>query len=97
MTQRLASASKDTSVPRTPYRPLAGDQATRTRTAATGAKRRDIEQVVTFGREALQLARESSSGYVARRLLGLRDEFGPLARDGRVAELGVEIAALSTT
>ncbi|WP_307665935.1 helix-turn-helix domain-containing protein [Streptomyces sp. V1I1] len=65
--------------------------------AAIGAKRRDIEQVVTFGREALQLARESSSGYVARRLLGLRDEFGSLARDCRVAELGVEIAALSTT
>lgn len=65
--------------------------------AAIGAKRRDPEQVVTFGRKALQLARESSSGYVARRLLGLRDEFGPLSRDGRVAELGAEIAALSTT
>ncbi|MGP3947166.1 transcriptional regulator [Streptomyces sp. 7N604] len=65
--------------------------------AAIGAKRRDPEQVVTFGREALQLARESSSGYVARRLQDLQDEFGPLARNGRVAELGAEIAALSTT
>ncbi|MYT11577.1 hypothetical protein GTY76_03880 [Streptomyces sp. SID4951] len=33
------------------------------------------------------------SGYIARRL---RDEFGPLSRDHRVAELGAEIATLST-
>ncbi|MFF2651421.1 tetratricopeptide repeat protein [Streptomyces sp. NPDC058045] len=65
--------------------------------AAIGARRRDPEQVVTFGVQALQLARESSSGYVARRLRDLRSEFGPLARDGRVAELGAEIDALSTT
>ncbi len=63
--------------------------------AAIGAKRRDLEQVVTFGGKALQLARESSSGYVARRLRDLRAEFGPLARDGRVAELGADIDALS--
>ncbi len=63
--------------------------------AAIGAKRRDPDQLVTFGREALQLARESASGYVARRLQDLRAEFGPLARDGRVAELGAEIDALS--
>jgi hypothetical protein len=45
----------------------------------------------------VQLAHESSSGYVARRLQGLRRELGPVARDARVAELGAEIAALSTT
>ncbi|GGO84910.1 hypothetical protein GCM10012280_17470 [Wenjunlia tyrosinilytica] len=65
--------------------------------AAIGAKRRDPEQVLRFGREAVQLAHESSSGYVARRLQGLRRELGPVARDARVAELGAEIAALSTT
>ncbi|MEV0778582.1 helix-turn-helix transcriptional regulator [Streptomyces sp. NPDC050428] len=64
--------------------------------AAIGAKRHDPDQVVTFGREALELARASSSAYVARRLRGLRAEFGPLARDGRVAGLGAEIDALST-
>jgi hypothetical protein len=56
----------------------------------------DLEQVVTFGGQALQLARESSSGYVALRLRDLRAEFGPLVRDGRIAELGTEIDALST-
>ncbi|MEW2114864.1 helix-turn-helix transcriptional regulator [Streptomyces sp. NPDC005474] len=64
--------------------------------AAIGAKRRDIEQVVEYGREAIALARSSGSGYVARRLQALCDEFGPLSRDPRVAELRAEIAVLST-
>ncbi|MFG2650976.1 multiprotein-bridging factor 1 family protein [Streptomyces sp. NPDC048436] len=65
--------------------------------AAIGAKRHDPEQVVVYGTEALRLARQSSSGYVARRLRGLQAEIGSLADDRRVAELGAEIAALSTT
>ncbi|OII59716.1 transcriptional regulator [Streptomyces sp. CC77] len=64
--------------------------------AAVGAKRRDPEQVVAYGREAIRLAQASSSGYVARRLQALCGEFGPLSRDRRVAELGAEIATLST-
>ncbi|MER0446189.1 transcriptional regulator [Streptomyces sp. Edi4] len=65
--------------------------------AAIGARRHDPEQVVAYGGEAVRLARESSSGYVARRLRGLQVEIGALAKDHRVAELGVDIAALSTT
>ncbi|WP_308295424.1 MULTISPECIES: tetratricopeptide repeat protein [Streptomyces] len=64
--------------------------------AIVGAKRRDPEQVITYAREALGLARASSSGYVARRLRSLCDEFGPLRRDHRVAELGAEISMLRT-
>ncbi|MFJ8232697.1 helix-turn-helix transcriptional regulator [Streptomyces sp. NPDC094448] len=64
--------------------------------ASIGAKRNDPEQVSVYGREAVQLARASSSGYVARRLHDLCDEFGPLSRDHRVAELGAEVAALRT-
>ncbi|MFP1661533.1 helix-turn-helix transcriptional regulator [Streptomyces cavourensis] len=64
--------------------------------AAIGAKRRDPEQTVAYGKEAVSLARASDSGYLARRLRGLCDEFGPLSHDHRVAELGAEIAALST-
>ncbi|WEH41882.1 helix-turn-helix transcriptional regulator [Streptomyces sp. AM 2-1-1] len=64
--------------------------------AAIGAKRRDVEQVVAYGGEAISLARASASGYVARRLRALYDEFGPLSRDPRVAELGAGIGALST-
>ncbi|MFJ6750819.1 hypothetical protein ACIQNI_21920 [Streptomyces sp. NPDC091266] len=64
--------------------------------AAIGVQRRDPEQTVSYGREALDLARASSSGYIARRLRDLCDEFGPLSRDHRVAELGADIATLST-
>ncbi|MFF9397258.1 MULTISPECIES: multiprotein-bridging factor 1 family protein [unclassified Streptomyces] len=64
--------------------------------AAIGAKRRAPEQVVLYGREAIQLAQASASGYVARGLQALCSEFGPLAGDHRVAELGAEIATLST-
>ncbi|MCX5055948.1 helix-turn-helix transcriptional regulator [Streptomyces sp. NBC_00452] len=65
--------------------------------ASIGAKRHDPDQVLAFGREALQLARATSSGYVARKLQRLRTDLGPLARDARVVELGAEIDALCTT
>ncbi|WP_030945493.1 helix-turn-helix transcriptional regulator [Streptomyces sp. NRRL S-646] len=65
--------------------------------ASIGAKRHDPDQVLAYGREALQLARATSSGYVARKLQGLRTDFGPLAHDTRVVELGAEIDALCTT
>ncbi|MGY1436493.1 helix-turn-helix transcriptional regulator [Streptomyces reniochalinae] len=65
--------------------------------AAIGAKRNDREQIVAYGTEALRLARQTSSGYVARRLQGLQAEIGSLADDHRVAELGAEIAALATS
>lgn len=54
------------------------------------------DQVIAYGREAVQLARATSSGYVARKLQRLRIDLGPLARDARVAELGAEIDALRT-
>lgn len=82
--------------------PLASGQSMRRRgavltdLAAIGVQRRDPEQAVTYGREAVELARASSSGYIVRRLRDLCDEFGPLSRDQRVAELGAEIAALTT-
>jgi transcriptional regulator with XRE-family HTH domain len=63
--------------------------------ASIGVKRKDPEQIVVYAREALHLARESSSGYVARRLQDLRTDFGPLARDVRVAEVDAEIKALN--
>lgn len=75
---------------------MSTDTPTRRDLAAIGAKRRDPEQLVSYGREAVQLAQASASGYVARRLQALCSEFGPLAGDYRVAELGAEIATLST-
>ncbi|MGW1977012.1 helix-turn-helix transcriptional regulator [Streptomyces sp. NPDC001889] len=64
--------------------------------AVIGAKRRDVDQVIAFGREAVRLARETSSGYIVRRLHGLRAEIRTLARDRRIAELKAEIGVLSS-
>ncbi|MBT2479812.1 transcriptional regulator [Streptomyces sp. ISL-94] len=63
--------------------------------ASIGAQRGDADQVLTFGRQALALAGQTSSGYVARRLQDLREGFGPLSQDRRIAELGAEIGALN--
>lgn len=65
--------------------------------AAIGAKRSDADQVITYGNEALQLAHQSGSGYVARKLLGLRTAISPMTRDSRIADLTAEITALATT
>lgn len=62
--------------------------------AAIGVRRGDVDQLVHFASGALQLARETHSGYIARRLQVLGRECGSLARHGRVAELLAEIAAL---
>jgi hypothetical protein len=64
--------------------------------AAIGAKRRDAEQVMSYGSEALRLAKQSGSGYVARRLQTLRAELGSLGRNRRVADLDAEIGVLCT-
>ncbi|MFD5027160.1 helix-turn-helix transcriptional regulator [Streptomyces sp. NPDC058373] len=65
--------------------------------AVIGVRRGDTEQVVAYGGEAVGLARATESGYVGRRLRSLHGELGPLSWDRRVAELGAEIAALSTS
>ncbi|WP_030885501.1 helix-turn-helix transcriptional regulator [Streptomyces sp. NRRL F-5053] len=62
--------------------------------ALIGAKRHDAEQAVTHGRAALKLARQSGSGYVARRLRTLRDDLRSDGRDRRVAELVADIGDL---
>ncbi|MCV2460421.1 helix-turn-helix domain-containing protein [Streptomyces sp. ICN988] len=63
--------------------------------AAIGAKRKDSEQAVQYGLEALRLARASGSGYVARRLQSLTTELGTFGDDPRVAELRAEIGTLT--
>lgn len=81
--------------------PLAKGQSYRRRGAVLtdlaiiGAKRRDIEETLTHAREAVDLARRSGSGYVARRLQSLRVELAPVVSDARIAELDSEIVALN--
>ncbi|KOX07063.1 hypothetical protein ADL04_05230 [Streptomyces sp. NRRL B-3648] len=65
--------------------------------AAIGAKRKDLEQVMQYGLEALRLARASGSGYVARRLHALTSELDTLGRDRRITELKAEIGSLTAS
>lgn len=65
--------------------------------AAIGAKRHDVDQLVSYAHQALDLARASSSGYIVRRLSALRADFPSLDGDPRVAELDAELGALNAS
>ncbi|MFI6205874.1 helix-turn-helix domain-containing protein [Streptomyces sp. NPDC051041] len=63
--------------------------------AVIGAKRRDLDEATAYAREAMDLARRSGSGYVARKLRTLRVELRPVTSDVRAAELDAELAELA--
>jgi tetratricopeptide (TPR) repeat protein len=62
--------------------------------AVTGAQRRDIEQLVTYATEAVELARQTGSGYIGRKLAGLRPHLVAVANDPRVRQLQEQTATL---
>ncbi len=65
--------------------------------AVLGACRRDIDQVVHYAEQALGLADRSHSGFIGKKLDGLRGRLAPLAADGRISDLDHRIAALPRT
>jgi tetratricopeptide (TPR) repeat protein len=63
--------------------------------ASLGAQMRDLDQVLERGGQAVELAEQTrSSGYVGRKLQGLRTQLAPLASDPRAAQLCDRIAQL---
>ncbi|MFD0857212.1 multiprotein-bridging factor 1 family protein [Actinomadura adrarensis] len=63
--------------------------------ATLGIRVRDLDQVCEYGEQAVALAEHTrSSGYIGRKLQGLRDELAPLASDPRAAQLSDRIAQL---
>ena len=62
--------------------------------AVTGAQRRDVEQMVIYATEAVELARQTGSGYIGRKLAGLRPHLAAVANDPRVRHLGEQIPVL---
>jgi tetratricopeptide (TPR) repeat protein len=65
--------------------------------AVLGAYRRDIDQVVHYAEQALGLADRSNSGFVGKKLDGLRGRLAPLTSNDRVSTLDHRIAALPRT
>ncbi|MCT9087924.1 helix-turn-helix domain-containing protein [Streptomyces sp. ASQP_92] len=63
--------------------------------AALGMQRRDVDQLVGYASQALDLAAQTESGYVVRKLEGLRGRLHPLLSDRRVAALSEQISALA--
>ncbi|WP_049578058.1 helix-turn-helix transcriptional regulator [Streptomyces sp. SBT349] len=63
--------------------------------AALGAQRRDIDQLLMYAQAAMALARKTHSGYVVRRIRGLRMNIAPLLPDIRVSALREEISNFS--
>ncbi|WP_225101885.1 transcriptional regulator [Streptomyces sp. CoH27] len=65
--------------------------------AILGVHRRDVDQVVHYAEIAISLAGRSNSGFIGKKLDGLRGRLAPLMSDGRVSDLDHRIAALSRT
>lgn len=61
--------------------------------AVAGVQRGDVEQVLTYADEVIDLAEATGSGVIARRLRDLRAHLAPLLADGRVRRLDARIAA----
>lgn len=65
--------------------------------AVLGVHRGDVDQVVQYAEAVLGLADRSNSGFIGKKLDGIRGRLAPLMSDGRVSDLDHRIAALSRT
>ncbi|MGH3222563.1 MAG: helix-turn-helix domain-containing protein [Streptosporangiaceae bacterium] len=65
--------------------------------AVIGAQRSDPAQVAAHGAVALEVAAQTGSGVIARKLAGLQAHLGPLLADRRVRELDQQITALAAS
>jgi tetratricopeptide (TPR) repeat protein len=65
--------------------------------AVTCAQQHDVEQLVTYGTEAVELGRRTGSGYIGRKLAALRPHLAMLGNDARVRDLNEQIPAMVGT
>jgi transcriptional regulator with XRE-family HTH domain len=64
--------------------------------AMLGIQRRDTEQVVHYGGQAVELAQQTGSrGYVGRKLQGLQAQLAPMLSDPRLSSLNDQISSLT--
>ncbi|WP_333769312.1 helix-turn-helix transcriptional regulator [Streptomyces sp. IBSBF 2435] len=62
--------------------------------AVIGARRRDIDRLLSYGTAAVELAERTSSGYIGRKLEGLRGHLAPFLPDKRVTDFNDRISSL---
>jgi hypothetical protein len=63
--------------------------------ALIGVQRRDVDLLVTHAESALDLAKQTGSGVIARRLQGLQTQLAPMLGGTRVHRLHQRIATLT--
>ncbi len=63
--------------------------------AMVGVQRRDLDRIVTYADAALDTARQTGSGVIARKLQGLRLDLGPFLGESRVRQVDKQIMALT--
>lgn len=63
--------------------------------ASLGIYRRDIDQLLTYALDAIELAKRTRSGYIKRRIEGLENQLSSITSDRRILGLRQEISALS--
>jgi DNA-binding XRE family transcriptional regulator len=63
--------------------------------AMMGVQRGDVSQLVTYADAALEIAVQTGSGFIGRKLYGLRDYLAPLLGNSQVRQLNQQIMTLS--
>jgi hypothetical protein len=63
--------------------------------AMIGVQRGDVSQLVTYADAALEMVVQTGSGFIGRKLEGLRDHLAPLLGNSQVQQLNQQIMTLS--
>jgi len=63
--------------------------------ATLGLQRRDVDQLVNHANAAAEIARQTGSGVIGRKLQSLQAQLSPLLTDHRVRQLDQEITTLT--
>lgn len=61
--------------------------------ASVGVMRRDVEQTISYATSAMELAGQSDSGVIARKLAGLTQQLSAYQQDSRLSGLSRDISA----
>jgi hypothetical protein len=61
--------------------------------ASVGVMRRDAEQTISYATAAMELAGQSDSGVIARKLAGLAQQLSTRQQDSRLSNLSRDISA----
>ncbi|MFB7473474.1 transcriptional regulator [Kitasatospora sp. NPDC056184] len=64
--------------------------------AALSAERRDLDKTSHYTRKALELVDQTGSGFISRKMQGVRNHLVPLMADGRASALHQQISALDS-